>query len=59
MIGVLPIVIVVVAAVIGIGAAIITKTDDGPIEQAAEEVIDYELGLPPGAIDLTKPAKKK
>jgi hypothetical protein len=45
------------AAVIGIGAAVVSKSDDGPIEQAAEEVIEAELNLPKGSVDLTPKSK--
>ncbi len=50
--------VVFIAAVIGFGAFFITKRNDSPVEQAAEAVIDYELGLPPGAVDLTPEVKK-
>jgi hypothetical protein len=57
----LPMILIIAAGVIGISAAIITHKSDSPIEQGAEEVIEYELEqelrLPPeslkGRIDLS------
>ncbi len=46
-------VIVVIAVVVGLASVFIMKKDDQPIEQMAESVIDTELGLPQGTIDLT------
>lgn len=46
-----------VAAAIGIGSAVMSKSDDGPIEQIAEEVIEAELHLPKGSVDLTPNSK--
>jgi len=51
------IIAIVLAAVIGVGSYLYTKKSDGPVEQAAESVIDYELGLPPGSVDLTPDVK--
>ena len=50
--------IVIVAAVVGFGAYFVTKTPDSSVEQVAESVIDYELDLPQGTVDLT-PEKNK
>lgn len=50
-------VIVGIAAAVGIGTAIVTKTNDGPIEQAAESIIEAELNLPKGSVDLTPNSK--
>jgi uncharacterized protein YpmB len=52
------ILIIIVAAIVGMGSYLYTKKADSPVEQAAEEVIDYELGLPPGTVDLTPEVKK-
>lgn len=43
-------VIVIAALIIGYASIFITKKDDGPIEQAAEEVIKEETGV---SVDLT------
>ena len=51
--------IIVIASIFGFAAFFITKTPDSPIEEAAEAVIDYELGLPPGTIDLSGEKEKK
>ncbi len=50
-------VIIAIAAIVGICSFFITNKADNPVEQAAETVIDSQLGLPPGTIDLT-PEKK-
>ena len=46
-------IIVVLALVIGIGSAIYTKKKDNPIEEACESIIETELHLPPGTIELS------
>ncbi len=48
------IIIVILAFVVGFSSYLITDKADNPIEQAAEAVIDYELGIPQGTIDLSK-----
>lgn len=50
-------VIITIAAIVGFAAHFITKTPDSPVEEAAEAVIEYELGLPKGTIDLSKEKK--
>ena len=50
-------IIITIAAIVGFAAHIITKTSDSPIEEIAEQVINYELGLPKGTIDLSKDKK--
>lgn len=51
-------------AVIGIGAALYTKTNDGAVEEAAEELmedqIEIALNLPPESlhVDLTPSSKE-
>jgi hypothetical protein len=50
--------IVLIAAMLGIGSALYIQRDDGYIEQACEAVIDSELKLPPGTVDLTPDANK-
>lgn len=59
MISPLSMLVVLVAAVIGIGSVFLTKTEDNPVEEAMEDVIDMKLNLPPGSIDLTPNSKKK
>ena len=46
-------IIVVLAVVIGIGSAIYTHKKDNPIEEACESIIETELHLPPGSIELS------
>ncbi len=43
-------IVIFVAAMIGIGAAIFSGKDDGPVEQAAESVIQSQTGV---KVDLT------
>lgn len=54
-------IIVLIAAIIGIGSVVILKKNDNPIEEAAEEIIQIETGK---KVDLTpdsaeKPVKHK
>jgi hypothetical protein len=53
------IIIVVCAAIIGLGSVFITKKKDNPVEEAAEVVIEKELNLPEGSVDLTPGDDKK
>lgn len=53
------ILIVVIAAVIGIGSSIYLKSDDGYIEEMAEEAIEQSMKLPRGSIDLTPGSPEK
>lgn len=46
-------VILVVAVVVGVGSVLLVKKDDQPIEEVSEFVIEKELGLPQGSVDLT------
>ncbi len=50
-------IILAIALAVGIGSVYITKKDDGPIEQIAEGVIESELNLPKGSVDLTPNSK--
>lgn len=50
-------IIVSIALIIGGISAYITKKPDGPIEQIAESIIDKELGLPSGTVDITPNSK--
>ncbi len=52
------IIIVVVAAVIGLGSAIYTHKNDGPVEEVCETIIEKELNLPDGTVDLTPDVSK-
>lgn len=45
-----PLVIALIALIIGVSSAFLTKKDDGPIEQAMESVIEKETGM---TVDLT------
>lgn len=59
MVAIIAVGVLALAAVVGIGFSYYTKTDDSPIEEMAEEVIDFEaeklLHLEKGTIkvDLT------
>lgn len=53
--GLLVLTIIIIAAAIGYGAAKYTKKDDGPIEEAAEQVIKNQIGID---IDLTPDSKE-
>lgn len=44
-------IVIVVAGIFGIGSTIYLGKDN-PIEQCAEQLIDYELGVPPGTVQL-------
>ena len=48
----LVILIVAVCAVVGIGYGAVTHTHDSPVEEVAEEIIEKELNLPKGSVDL-------
>lgn len=50
------IVIAAIAAVVGIASIFIFKKDDGPVEQAAEQIIKAETGLD---VDLSAEDKEK
>lgn len=52
---ILPLVIVAVVAVVGYSAHLITKKDDGPVEEMAEEYIKSETGKD---VDLTPDSKE-
>lgn len=64
---IIPLIAIAAFAVIGIGAAIITKQSDGEIEEMAEDALEEELedslGLPDdsleGKIDLTPGSPEK
>jgi hypothetical protein len=47
-------IIVLIGLVVGIAAHYICKTADCPLEDSAEAIVDYELGLPPGTVDFEK-----
>lgn len=47
------IIIVIVAAVLGIGSQYLFKGGDNIIEEATESVIDDELHLPAGTVNLS------
>lgn len=49
----LVILIVAVCAIVGVGYSAITHTHDSPIEEVAEEIIEKELNLPAGSVDLS------
>lgn len=54
------VVVVAVVAVVGFAAAKITKKDDGPVEEVAEQVIKnetgYDVDLTPGSPESVKDA---
>jgi hypothetical protein len=45
-------VIICIAAVVGLSSVIITGKEHNEVEQISEQVIDKELGLPSGTVDL-------
>lgn len=49
----LKILVIAAAVVIGVGGYLLSKKADGPVEQAAERVIEMQIGAPTGSIDLT------
>ncbi len=52
-------VIVLIALIVAVCAVFMSKVPDSPVEQAAEAVMDYELGLPQGTIDISKELGEK
>lgn len=46
-------IIIVIAIVVGCAAHFVSKTNDSPLEEAAEAVIENQLNLPNGTIDLS------
>lgn len=46
-------IIVVAALALGVGSSFIFKKDDSLIEEISESVIEEQLGIPPGSLDLT------
>jgi hypothetical protein len=52
----MPFIIVIVAAVIGIGSVVYFKSDDNPVEEIAEEVIKNEIGK---EVDLSPKSPEK
>lgn len=50
----LPIIIAIVAAVVGVASIFILKKNDGPIEQVAEAVIEAQTGI---EVDLSPEEK--
>ncbi len=47
------IIIILLAAAIGIGYTMYTGKPNNVVEEVAEVVIEKELGLPDGSVDLT------
>ena len=57
MIAIAPIIIVICAAV-GVGYTYYSGKPDNAIEEVAERIMETEMGLPKGTIDLTPDVKK-
>lgn len=51
-------ILVIAALVIGAASVFIVKKDDGVVEEVAENVIEKELGLAEGCVDLTPNSKE-
>lgn len=51
-------ILVVVALVVGLGSIFVVKEDDQVIEEVSESVLEKQLGLPEGSIDLTPDSKE-
>lgn len=53
--------IVAVALIVGMGSGFVLKKPDNPIEEAAETIIEKQLNMEEGTLDLTpsSPEKKK
>ncbi len=45
--------------IVGIGSAVYTQKNDGPVEEACETIIEKELNLPDGTVDLTPDGTNK
>ena len=46
-------IIIAVALALGVGSAFVFKKDDGFVEELSEGVIEEQLGIPAGSLDLT------
>jgi hypothetical protein len=46
------IIVICLAAIVGLGSIIVTGRDHNEVEEISEEIIDKELGLPKGTVDL-------
>lgn len=46
-------IIIAVALALGIGSSFVFKKDDSLIEELSEGVIEEQLGIPAGSLDLT------
>ena len=53
------ILIVIVAAAVGIGTAYFFKADDSFVEELSEDVIENQMKLPKGSVDLTPRSPEK
>lgn len=51
--------VLITALVLGIGSTFLFKEDDSHLEEFSEEIIEHELNLPEGSIDLTPATKEK
>jgi hypothetical protein len=51
-------IIIAICSAIGAGWAYFSNTDDSAVEEAVEIIIEDELGVPPGTIDLTPNSKE-
>ena len=45
--------ILIVALIAGLASMVVFKSNDGPVEEAAESIIEHQLGLPPNSIDFS------
>jgi len=52
------VIIILVSVVIGSGYYYYSGEDDSPIEEVAEHVIEQQIGLPSGSIDLSPSSKE-
>lgn len=51
-------VILAIALVVGVVSVFVVKKDDAVVEEVSESVIEKELGLPQGSVDLTPRSKE-
>jgi len=51
-------VMVVAALVVGVASVFFVKKEDQIVEEVAESIVEKQLGLPEGSVDLTPSSKE-
>ncbi len=50
--------VVAIAAIVGLVSVYVSKSSDGVVEEVSEDVIEQQLSLPKGTVDLTPSTKE-